>query len=302
MSQYVSIDPGTSIGAVRLAVADLDDVADFYREAIGLRPLEPEQSEIVRLGTGEDEAPLVELVGDPSAPPRPRHTTGLYHLAILVPTRADLARALQRVADAGWRLTGASDHLVSEALYLSDPEGNGIEIYRDRPREQWQYRDGAIQMSTEPLDLDGVLGELSREDAGAGMPAGTRMGHVHLNVADLTAAETFYSGALGFDVTVRGYPGALFVSAGGYHHHIGLNTWTGEGAPPPPPLSRGLRWFEIRLPGEAQLAAEEDRLRAAGFEPERVDGGVSVDDPSGERRSPHSVRLGGRRGPLADLD
>ena len=281
MSQYVSIDPRTSIGAVRLVVADLDDVADFYREAIGLRPLEPEQSEIVRLGTGEDAAPLVELVGDPSAPSRPRHSTGLYHLAILVPTRADLARALQRVADAGWRLTGASDHLVSEALYLSDPEGNGIEIYRDRPREQWQYRDGAIQMSTEPLDLDGVLGELSREDAGAGMPAGTRMGHVHLNVADLTAAETFYSGALGFDVTVRCYPGALFVSAGGYHHHIGLNTWTGEGAPPPPPLSRGLRWFEIRLPGEAQLAAEEDRLRAAGFEPERVDGGVSVNDPSG---------------------
>jgi catechol 2,3-dioxygenase len=281
MSQYVSIDPGTSIGAVRLAVADLDDVADFYRGAIGLRPLEPKQSKIVRLGTGEDAAPLVELVGDPSAPPRPRHTTGLYHLAILVPTRADLARALQRVADAGWRLTGAADHLVSEALYLSDPEGNGIEIYRDRPREQWRYRDGAIQMSTEPLDLDGVLGELSREDAGAGMPAGTRIGHVHLNVADLTAAETFYSGALGFDVTVRGYPGALFVSAGGYHHHIGLNTWTGEGAPPPPPLSRGLRWFEIRLPGEAQLAAEEDRLRTAGFEPERVDGGVSVNDPSG---------------------
>ena len=281
MSQYVSIDPGTSIGAVRLAVADLDRTRDFYQEAIGLRPLEPGQSEIVRLGTGEDAAALVELVGDPSAPPRPRHTTGLYHLAILVPTRADLARALQRVADAGWRLTGASDHLVSEALYLSDPEGNGIEIYRDRPREQWRYRDGAIQMSTEPLDLDGVLGELSREDAGAGMPAGTRMGHVHLNVADLTAAEAFYSGALGFDVTVRGYPGALFVSAGGYHHHIGLNTWTGEGAPPPPPLSRGLRWFEIRLPDEAQLAAEEDRLRAAGFEPERVDGGVSVDDPSG---------------------
>jgi catechol 2,3-dioxygenase len=281
MSQYVSIDPGTSIGAVRLAVADLDDVADFYRGAIGLRPLEPKQSKIVRLGTGEDAAPLVELVGDPSAPPRPRHTTGLYHLAILVPTRADLARALQRVADGGWRLTGAADHLVSEALYLSDPEGNGIEIYRDRPREQWRYRDGAIQMSTEPLDLDGVLGELSREDAGAGMPAGTRLGHVHLNVADLTAAETFYSGALGFDVTVRGYPGALFVSAGGYHHHIGLNTWTGEGAPPPPPLSRGLRWFEIRLPGEAQLAAEEDRLRTAGFEPERVDGGVSVNDPSG---------------------
>ena len=283
MSQDLSIDPGTSIGAVRLAVADLDRQRDFYTRAIGLVELEGSDG-LVRLGAGDVAAePLIELVSEPEATPRPRYTTGLFHLAILVPGRADLAAALYRVVNAGWRLTGASDHLVSEALYLNDPEGNGIEIYRDRPRDQWPIRDGAIQMSTEPLDLDGVLGELRREDEGKGMPEGTRIGHVHLNVADLTPAEAFYSGALGFDVTVRGYPGALFLSAGGYHHHIGLNTWIGEGAPPPPAGTRGLRHFEIRIPGEAQLAAEEDRLREAGFEPTRDGGLVEVVDPSGNR-------------------
>jgi catechol 2,3-dioxygenase len=278
VSENGSIDPGTSMGAVRLTVADLEGVRDFYRDAIGLSELEPGDG-IVRLGTNGKA--LIELVGDPDAPPRPRGTSGLFHLAIVVPSRADLARTLQRVAEAGWRLSGASDHLVSEALYLSDPEGNGIELYRDRPREEWPIRDGVLQMDTLPLDLDGVLGELRREDSGAGMPAGTRMGHVHLNVGDLSAAEAFYSGALGFDVMVRGYPGALFVSAGGYHHHIGLNTWAGEGAPPPPSGSRGLRQFEIRLPGADQLAAEEGRLREAGFEPVREDNRVLVTDPSG---------------------
>jgi catechol 2,3-dioxygenase len=278
MSENGSIDPATSTGAVRLTVADLEGVCDFYRDAIGLSELEPGDG-IVRLGTNGKA--LIELVGDPNAPARPRGTSGLFHLAIVVPSRADLARTLQRVAEAGWRLSGASDHLVSEALYLSDPEGNGIELYRDRPREEWPIRDGVLQMDTLPLDLDGVLGELRREDSGAGMPAATRMGHVHLNVGDLSAAEAFYSGALGFDVMVRGYPGALFVSAGGYHHHIGLNTWAGEGAPPPPDGSRGLREFAIELPGPDQLAAEEGRLSEAGFEPVREDDRVRVTDPSG---------------------
>jgi catechol 2,3-dioxygenase len=281
MSENGSIDPGTSMGAVRLTVADLDGMRDFYRDAIGLGEVDA-QNGVVRLGADDDSiGPIVELVGDADALPRPHGTSGLFHLAILVPTRADLARALQRVAEAGWRLSGASDHLVSEALYLSDPEGNGIELYRDRPREEWPVRDGVLQMDTLPLDLDGVLGELRREDTEAAMPAGTRIGHVHLNIGDLTAAEAFYSGTLGFDVTVRGYPGALFVSAGGYHHHLGLNTWAGEGAPPPPPGSRGLRQFEIRLPGADQLAAEEDRLREASFEPTSEDDGVRVTDPSG---------------------
>jgi len=271
------------MGAVRLTVNDLDSVRDFYRDAIGLTELEPEGG-IVRLGVNDGPGQsIVELFGSPDAPHRPSGTSGLFHLAIVVPSRADLARALQRVAEAGWRLSGASDHLVSEALYLSDPEGNGIELYRDRPREEWPVRDGVLQMDTLPLDLDGILGELRREDGEASMPAGTRIGHVHLNVGDLAAAEAFYSGALGFDVTVRGYPGALFVSAGGYHHHLGLNTWTGEGAPPPPEGSRGLNQYEIRLPDSAQLAAEEDRLREGGFEPEREDDVVRVTDPSGNR-------------------
>jgi catechol 2,3-dioxygenase len=278
MDENGSIDPATSMGAVRLAVADRDGVRDFYRDAIGLAEVDAEDG-VVRLRA--DDEPIVELVGDPSAEPRPPGTSGLFHLAILVPTRADLARALQRVAEAGWRLSGASDHLVSEALYLSDPEGNGIELYSDRPRDQWPIRDGEIQMATLPLDLDSLLGELHKEDATAAMPAGTRIGHVHLNVGDLAAAEAFYSGALGFDVMVRGYPGALFVSAGGYHHHLGLNTWAGEGAPPPPPGSLGLRHFEIKLPGTAQLDAEEDRLRDAGFEPRREGNRVLVTDPSG---------------------
>jgi catechol 2,3-dioxygenase len=281
VSENGSIDAATSMGAVRLTVGDLEAARDFYRDAIGLTELEPENG-IARLGANGDSAqPIVELVGEPDASPRPRGTSGLFHLAILVPSRADLARALQRVAEAGWRLSGASDHLVSEALYLSDPEGNGIELYRDRPREEWPVRDGVLQMDTLPLDLDGVLGELRRGDVEAAMPAGTRIGHVHLNVGDLTAAEAFYSGALGFDVTVRGYPGALFVSAGGYHHHVGLNTWAGEGAPPSPAGSRGLRQYEIRLPGSEQLAAEEDRLREAGFEPVRDHDRVRVADPSG---------------------
>jgi catechol 2,3-dioxygenase len=280
MNENGSIDAGTTMGPVRLAAADLDSVRDFYRQAIGLAEVESDGG-IIRLGAGGSDDGIVELIGEPEAPPRPRGTSGLFHLAILVPGRADLARALQRVAEAGWRLSGASDHLVSEALYLSDPEGNGIELYRDRPREEWPVRDGKLQMDTLPLDLDGVLGALRREDADAPMPAGTRIGHVHLNVGDLAAAEAFYSGALGFDVTVRGYPGALFVSAGGYHHHLGLNTWAGEGATPPPAGSRGLRQFEIVLPGEAQVSAEEGRLREAGFEPAREDGEVRVTDPSG---------------------
>jgi catechol 2,3-dioxygenase len=287
VSENGSIDPATSMGPVRLTVADLDLARDFYRDAIGLT--EPDSSnDLTSMGTGDPSAPpVVELVGDPDAPYRPRGTSGLFHLAILVPSRADLARALQRIAEAGWRLSGASDHLVSEALYLSDPEGNGIEIYRDRPRAEWPVRDGVLQMDTLPLDLDGVLGELRREDASAGMPPGTRIGHVHLNVGNLAAAEAFYSGALGFDVTVRGYPGALFVSAGGYHHHLGLNTWAGEGAPPPPDGSRGLREFEIVLPDEHALQQLERRLSGAGIEYGRGGEGeedvLQLTDPSGNR-------------------
>jgi catechol 2,3-dioxygenase len=270
------------MGAVRLNVADLDRARRFYEQAIGLRAFDS-AADLVRLGTDPGRA-VVELAARPDAPRRPSGTTGLFHLAILVPSRAELARTLRRVTEAGWRLTGASDHLVSEALYLRDPEGNGIEIYRDRPREQWRYADGQLRMDSLPLDLDGVLGELQAEDTEVdGLPTETWIGHVHLNVAELSASEDFYAGLLGFEVTVRGYPGALFFAAGGYHHHVGANTWAGEGAAPPPPGSLGLSWFEIALPGAEQVEKAGQRLQAAGSEVQDDGETLQVADPSGNR-------------------
>jgi catechol 2,3-dioxygenase len=276
--QLVAIDPDTTLGVVRLDVADLDRAQDFYERVIGLRALD-RSGDVVRLGP-EGGAPAVELAARPGAPPRSAGTTGLFHMAILVPSRPELARSLRRAAEAGWPLTGASDHLVSEALYLPDPEGNGIEVYRDRPRQEWPLDDGSPRMATLPLDLEGVIGELP-DAAPNGMPADTRIGHVHLQVADLAAAEAFYHGLLGFDVTVRSYPGALFVSAGGYHHHIGLNTWAGEGAPPPEPGSLGMRWFEVVLPSADELEQIAKRVDAAGMEARHEEDRLHLSDPSG---------------------
>jgi catechol 2,3-dioxygenase len=264
-------------GAVRLRVADLETQREFYERAIGLRPIDSADG-VTRLGS--DGTPVVELAPSASPPPRPPRTTGLFHLAILVPDRAALAAALARAVRAGGRLSGASDHLVSEALYLDDPEGNGIEIYRDRPRAEWERDGGEIRMATLPLDVDGLLGGL-HEDEPSGMPRGTRIGHVHLNVADIGDAERFYSGLLGFDVTVRGYPGALFLSTGGYHHHIGVNTWAGPGAPAPPAGSRGLEWFELAVGDEPGLGEIEQRLGGAGAPIERRPEGLLTHDPSG---------------------
>jgi catechol 2,3-dioxygenase len=276
------LHPDTTLGSVRLNAGDQEPLARFYEQAVGLRQLG--RNGVLALGTDEGN-PVVELASAPDAPPRPAGTTGLFHLAILVPTRLELARALRRVSESGWRFTGASDHLVSEALYLRDPEGNGIEIYRDRPREEWRRSGGEIEMDTLPLDLESVLEELADDDdsPAAAMSSGTRLGHVHLNVADLGASEAFYAGALGLDVTVRGYPGALFVSAGGYHHHVGLNTWVGEGAPPPPPGARGLDRFEIVLASAAELDAAERRLAEAGAQANRGADGLTAVDPSGNR-------------------
>ncbi|HEX6724767.1 MAG TPA: VOC family protein [Gaiella sp.] len=266
------------LGAIRLRAGDVGRLREFYETTIGLRPLDDADGDVVSLGV--DGAPLVELVPDSDAPLRPPRSTGLFHLALLVPTRADLARTLRRVAGSGWPLSGASDHLVSEALYLSDPEGNGIELYRDRPRDDWPLAGDSVEMATLPLDLENLLGEPGGETAAVSMPSGTILGHVHLQVADLGVAEAFWVDALGLDVTARGYPGALFTSAGGYHHHVGLNTWAGVGAPSPPPGVRGLVRFEVVLPGEAEVAEAAERLSRVGAT-ERVDGGVLAADPSG---------------------
>jgi catechol 2,3-dioxygenase len=277
---HVAIDPATSMGSVRLTVSDLARSQAFYEQAIGLRATEREDGTLALGVAGE--RPFIELHGDASAPPLDRGATGLYHLAILVPSRRDLAFALARLAQAEWPLDGASDHLVSEALYLSDPDGNGIEIYRDRPRAEWRHVNGQLEMSTLPLDLRSILSEISGASSIEPLAAaGTRIGHVHLQVADLDSSEAFYHGILGFDVMVRGYPGALFVSAGGYHHHLGLNTWHSRGAAPPPPGAIGLRSFEVLLPSAEALEGVLGRVRGANLQIESHPEGSLVRDPSG---------------------
>ena len=279
------------MGTVSLTVSDPDRSRTFYETVLGLRARAlGERSGDLGFGVAGD-APLVVVRGDPAAAPLDPRGPGLFHLAVLLPTRRDLAHALARVAGAGWPLSGASDHLVSEALYLSDPDGNGIELYHDRPREDWTHDDaGAIRMATLALDVRALLAEA---DGGAQSPrwapTGTRIGHVHLQVSDIAPAESFYHGVLGFDVTVRTYPGALFVSAGGYHHHLGLNTWASAGASPPPPGAVGLRCFEVVLPDAAALQRVLARVREAGLEVESPVGlvpGADADaavihDPSG---------------------
>jgi catechol 2,3-dioxygenase len=278
-----SLSPAIALGPVRLAVADLAGTAAFYERAVGLRRRATQESaDVVRLGAGDDalSPALVELVADAAAPPRAPRSSGLFHLALLVPDRRALAQALRRVAVAGRRLDGASDHLVSEALYLSDPEGNGIEIYRDRPRGEWRRSEsGELAMATLPLDLEALGRELdARPEEDPGMPAETTLGHVHLQVADLAAAESFYVGALGFEATVRGYPGALFVAAGGYHHHLGLNTWASAGGPPANPAARGLRDFAIRLPSAKERERVTAQVAGAGYAVrEDPDAAVAID-------------------------
>lgn len=250
-----ALPDATAIGAVHLIVRDLERSVAFYERTIGFERTGNEPG-IASLGAGG--TTLLVLHGEPEAPPRPRRTSGLFHFAILVPSRLELGRSLARLAANGWQLTGASDHLVSEAVYVNDPDGIGIEIYRDRPREEWEHDGEQIRMATLPLHLDSIVAELGGpDDATVRVADGTRIGHVHLNVAELDDSERFYCGELGFDVTVRGYPGALFVSAGGYHHHLGLNTWNGDGVPPPPAGAIGLERYEIVVPeGDARDAVD----------------------------------------------
>jgi catechol 2,3-dioxygenase len=276
----VPLDPETTVGPVSLTVRDAEAVARFYQRAVGLRA---QGGAPGRVALGVDGEALVELVEDPHAPPRRHGTTGLYHLALLVPDRAELARSLLRIAATGTALVGASDHLVSEALYLSDPEGNGIEIYRDRPRTRWRRDGDEIEMATLPLDLRDVASAADGDPGEQAVSSATRVGHVHLNVSDLGEAERFYGELLGFEVTARRYPGALFLAADGYHHHIGLNTWAGQGAAPPPRGTAGLRSFAIALPGEEALEGVAGRLRAAGAPLELGDRAVTTEDPSRNR-------------------
>ncbi|MFC6487486.1 VOC family protein [Nitratireductor sp. GCM10026969] len=265
------------IGTVRLKVRDLEAVSAFYRNILGLRPMESDEGRVV-LGTGE--TPLLELAGDPSLTPRAPRQAGLFHTAFLMPSRGDLARWLAAVGEAGVPLQGASDHTVSEAIYLSDPEGNGVEVYADRPTSRWRTPQGEVQMTTEPLDLQDLLKAAGRA-RWSGFPEGGSIGHVHLQVGDTDTADGFYRDVLGFDIAAR-YPGASFYGSGGYHHQLAGNVWNSHGAGLRPAGMAGLDAVEIVVPDHTRRDAIGRRAEQAGLPLEEADR-LTLQDPWGTR-------------------
>jgi catechol 2,3-dioxygenase len=262
------------MGAVHLTVSDLARSLDYYQRAVGLQVHTRENGQ-ARLGAGGED--LLVLYEETGAEPAPR-STGLFHFALLVPSRQDLARWLAHAAGDQIPLEGMSDHLVSEAIYLRDPDWHGIEIYRDRPRAEWE-RDGEyVKMATLPLDVQAVLGALDGEPAFEQLPRNTTMGHVHLQVADIASTERFYTEQLGFDLQARYGGQASFLSAGGYHHHLGANIWNSRGAAPPPPGSAALRHVTVVLPDEDELARVAERFPDAV--PDSSSDGIVIKDPS----------------------
>lgn len=277
--KVVSLDPGTHVGIVSLTVSDLDRSLGYYTAGIGLQILSRQGSEAT-LGPGG--VPLLVLKEQPGArewPRAGRGYTGLYHLAILLPTRADLGRWLRHWIEMGNPVPGQGDHLVSEALYLEDPDLHGIEIYRDRPRNEWIWDNGRIRMGTGPIDIRGLIDEANLEKKPwEGMPAGTCVGHIHLQVGDIVKTKAFYQDVLGFDVVAE-MPTALFMSAGGYHHHVGANTWHSLGAGSPPETSVRLTSYTIELPNEKVMKSVLERLQAADVPHTRSGSSATVNDP-----------------------
>lgn len=269
----------TTLGTVRLRVADLARSIEFYQAVLGMRVLERD-AKSASLGAQRESASVVELIEEPGiAPASRRGRLGLYHYAVLLPDRAALGRFMRHVSDLGM-IPGAADHLVSEALYLQDPDGLGIEVYADRPRDTWRHEGGEIAMATAPLDVDALL-DAAGDERWRGMPVGTAIGHVHLHVGELSEARGFFSGALGFLVTTASYPGALFFGAGRYHHHVGTNTWAGAGARPTRADEAGLVEWTIELPDAASLDAAANNISAAGHDITRAGSGVVTTDPWG---------------------
>ena len=269
---------GLRLGAVHLTVTDLERSIDFYDRVIGLRALGEPADGIARLGTA-DGTVVLELREQPGARRAGRHA-GLYHVALLFPDRQELARVVNRIATTRTMIQGASDHGTHEAIYLGDPDGNGLELAADRPREQWpDLRDPALWRSgPAPLDLDGLLGLVDPARAPAEAGKGTTVGHLHLHVGDVEAALRFYCDVVGFEAQIV-MPTAGFVSAGGYHHHVAFNTWRGEGVPPAPADAVGLRRFSVYLPSGADVDAVRARLAASGRA--SGDGDLLAHDPSG---------------------
>ena len=267
------------IGAVGLKVRDLDRLTAFYRDVLGLSVLDRSKDAST---LGSDGVPLVHLEYAPEAKPDDPRTAGLYHTAFLMPTRPDLARWILHVARNKVPLTGASDHGVSEAFYLDDPEGNGMEVYCDRPEDRWQWSGDELKMITDPLDIEDIVREVPPTATYPAAPGGLRIGHVHLRVGDVARAETFYRGALGLDVTRRRH-GATFMSSGRYHHHVAGNVWHSAGAGARDDNRAGLSWFSLEAADAGAFDAAKGRLVQAGVALTATAGGIETADPWGTR-------------------
>ncbi|MGG0717868.1 VOC family protein [Robertmurraya massiliosenegalensis] len=272
--------PNVYADEVCLKVTDKKRAVSFYQNMLGLQILK--ETSATTVFTADGKTPLLTIVEPENVTAKEPRRTGLYHFALLLPTRAELAACLKHLVESRYPLQGASDHVVSEAIYLADPDGNGIEIYADRPSETWQWSGELVRMDTVALDVEDLFKEWDGK-AWAGLPQGTIMGHIHLHVADLRAAEEFYCDTLGFDVVARYGDQALFVSSGKYHHHIGLNTWNGRGAPSPSEDSAGLQFFTLKYPHQKEKLQVVERLKNRGY-PVEIDGdNIKVTDPSGTR-------------------
>ena len=275
-SPTATIHPNTEMGVITLKVADLDRSMAFYNEIIGMRTL---TQDLQSATLGVAARPIVRVEAVANAQRQPRGTTGLYHAAILLPDRLSLAIKIAQLAAAKYPIEGYADHLVSEAFYLSDPDGNGLEIYRDRPRSEWPRINGNIQMASDPIDLDEFFSHSPNPVPGdMALPIGTTLGHVHLRVGNIASAQQFYQKVMGFDlITIM--PSALFLSAGGYHHHLGMNIWESRNGQPAPASSVGLREFSIYVPDIAEQDRLTAQIEAAGVGVERTGDVVLVRDP-----------------------
>ena len=267
------------IGAVSLKTRNLEALAAFYGEALGLSVMRRDERGAT-LGAGG--VPLVELELQPAARPDDPREAGLYHTAFLMPTRADLARWLHHVARRKVALTGASDHAVSEAFYLDDPDGNGVEVYCDRPAESWEWTGDDLRITTDPLDIDSILREVPATAGYPGAPDGLRIGHVHLRVGEVGRAEAFYRDGLGLDVTRRRH-GASFMSSGRYHHHIAANVWHSAGAAVRDPDRAGLSLLVLEAADANTLAEIRARLARGGIPFRESSAGIETSDPWGTR-------------------
>ena len=270
------LDPRLTLERVELSVSDLSRSLNFYQTVLGMTVLE---RNAFGASLGTPTHTLLELLEVPGALTAPQSSPGLFHFAVLLPTRADLARWVQHVHSLGVRI-GQGDHLISEAFYIGDPDGHGIEVYWDRPRDQWTWQEGQVKMATDPVDIDGLMREPGAQLEWTGIPEGAVLGHVHLRVNHLEQTKHFYLELLGFDLVSR-FPGALFVSVGGYHHHFGLNMWQSQGGHTAPEGSARLLSVNIKLSSTQELEQLEQRLSAAGVAFARAENSLEVADPSG---------------------